>query len=150
MNSTQQQQDTEVAANKSDAKSSNIINWMIEEKCNQPPTLIVVIDLIDLIISKLLVNHSYSDPLRYLHLPFDELSLVLANLLHACEYESTIAKHHWESTLNIQLSGYNTRLMITDSGCLPPRKAIADFGHIQGSYTEKIYQIINYYIDRLV
>lgn len=40
--------------------------------------------------------------------------------------------------------------MITDSGCLPPREAIADFGHIQRSYTEKIYQIINYYIDRLV
>lgn len=70
VNSTQQQEDTVVAANKSDTKSSNIINWMVEEKSNQPPTLIVVIDLIDLIISKLLVNHSYSDPLRYLHLPY--------------------------------------------------------------------------------
>jgi hypothetical protein len=67
VNSTTENQES--AACKSDAKLSNILDWVINEKENQPPCLIVVVDLVDIIISKM-VNHSYSDPHRYLHLPY--------------------------------------------------------------------------------
>lgn len=69
VNSTTTEQE-ESAARKSGAKpSNNIIDWMINEKDNQPPHAIVVIDLVDIIVSKM-ANHSYSDPNRYLHLPY--------------------------------------------------------------------------------
>lgn len=54
--------------------ADNILSWIIHEKDNQPPCLIVVVDLLDLIITTYVtesrLNMAHSDPFFYLHLPY--------------------------------------------------------------------------------
>jgi hypothetical protein len=58
-------------ANHNQINSDNILNWMINEKDNQPPCLIVIVDLMDLILTTEMKGKiDYSDPLHYLHLPY--------------------------------------------------------------------------------
>ncbi|KAI8986020.1 hypothetical protein BDB01DRAFT_834796 [Pilobolus umbonatus] len=120
--------------------SSNILSWIAHEKDGQPPVIIVVVDLVDLLISNMNKDYNIHDPLRYLTLRLDELGQMVATLKETCNYMSTSLKGQWEKALQIPLV-YHTDLLITDT-CIPDKDGSQ---LIQG-----IYNIFNYYFDSIL
>lgn len=120
----------------------NILTWIAIEKDGQPPALIVIVDLLDLLISGISKNdYDQNDPLRYLTLRLNELSQVLIILKETCNYLSTSLRKEWENAIGLSL-GYSTDILITDRSCLPDNNG--------SNRLQSIYNILNYYLDSVI
>ncbi|KAI9476118.1 MAG: hypothetical protein EXX96DRAFT_575850 [Benjaminiella poitrasii] len=129
----------------------SILDWMKYEKDGQPPSLIVVADLLDFLVHEEKQQNSAAvvDPaLRYMTINYNELSQSLANLVESSIFESTAGKTYWENNLGIK-STLSTELVISDKAFLPPLKANDYRDRFQQVVIEKLHGILTFYLDSL-
>ncbi|CAO3642357.1 unnamed protein product [Cunninghamella echinulata] len=145
----------------------DLLTWIIKEKQGQPPSMVVVINLLELLLTYG-PDGNISHENKYLYIRFDELAGILAMLTETCVYFSTSARETWEQPFGISTKT-STDLLITDNGCLrditelqqqqekeqEQQQQQGNKSSLSSSYEEldvleKLHRIITYYLGNIV
>ncbi|ORZ23016.1 hypothetical protein BCR42DRAFT_127551 [Absidia repens] len=131
---------------------NDIISWMMQEKFGQPPILMCVVDLLDILLA---TDRSYDQELpiseRHLYVRYAQLADTLSLLVETCAYFNNYGRKTWENAFGVDIPLTPTALLVTDNGYLATRPEIDNQQELEqlGVKTrvlESLYRIIVHYL----
>ncbi|CAO3597334.1 unnamed protein product [Absidia cylindrospora] len=135
---------------------NDIISWMTLEKFGQPPILVCVMDLLDILLA---TDRNYDPDLpiseRYLYVRYDQLADTLSILVETCAYFSNHGRKTWELGFGVDIPLDPTALLVTDNGYLDARPDVdnqeeLDKLDVKTKVLESLYRIIIHYLGVVV
>ncbi|CDS11667.1 hypothetical protein LRAMOSA03930 [Lichtheimia ramosa] len=121
---------------------SDLLSWIQHEHDNQPPCLIVVMDLLRLV-------SSIPDGNDCRDVQHDGLCKVLSLLVETSNYLTKQKRQFWNDGLGCNI-GLSTDLLITDNNYLadrPPKESLA--GDSRARMIDRLYNILTSYVEWL-